>query len=238
MRRRPCTRHQGHALVLEAVQPGLQRLGGAHWWIQGLGHPLAEDLIEFQQGPLKLCGRGGHRALRIGAAASGTGHPGQQCAEDAAGNAHRIGVSCGGPWRHQHRPVDPWLHPLGFKPCAGGRPGVPEQARHDARGHAQQDRALHLEHADHTGGLPQGTGVHDGPHRIRFGRDMRLPIQRGGESLQLAQLPLGRGVNKLHGARNLDIDLDTRLVHQFQFARLACARGRRADRALQLLKNP
>jgi len=67
-----------------------------------------------------------------------------------------------------------------------------------------------------------------------------LADEGGGEGLQLAQLPLGSGVDQLHRARELDVDLDTRLVHQFEAAG-GCSRiggqavalfGERGDHAI------
>ena len=45
---------------------------------------------------------------------------------------------------------------------------------------------------------------------------MGLADQRRGEHLQLAQLPLGGRVDQLHRPRDLDVDLDARLVHQLE----------------------
>jgi hypothetical protein len=50
-----------------------------------------------------------------------------------------------------------------------------------------------------------------------------LALQRRGEGLELAQLPFGGAVDQLHGARDLDVDLDARLVHQLEAK--AVARG-------------
>jgi hypothetical protein len=43
-----------------------------------------------------------------------------------------------------------------------------------------------------------------------------LADQGRGERLQLAQLPVGGAVDELDGARDLDVDLDARLVHQLE----------------------
>ena len=83
---------------------------------------------------------------------------------------------------------------------------------------------------DGAGGLPQRGGVDDRPQRVRLGADVLQAAQRGGEGLQLAQLPLGGAVDDLHGARDLDVDLDARLVHQLEAAeRSRRLRGRPAS---------
>ena len=45
---------------------------------------------------------------------------------------------------------------------------------------------------------------------------MELADQRRREHLQFAQLPFGRAVDELHGPRDLDVDLDARLVHELE----------------------
>lgn len=60
---------------------------------------------------------------------------------------------------------------------------------------------------------------------------MLQAAQRGGEGLQLAQFPLGRAVDDLHRAGDLDVNLDPGLVHQLETAGGA---GRRAEIGLVL----
>jgi hypothetical protein len=52
-----------------------------------------------------------------------------------------------------------------------------------------------------------------------------LAEQRRGEGLQLAQLPFGGAVDELHRARDLDVDLDARLVHQLEAEAVALGLG-------------
>src|SRR5207247_12977 len=92
---------------------------------------------------------------------------------------------------------------------------------------------------DRAGRVPQRARVDQGPERVRLGTDIRLPDQRRRESLQLAQLPLGGRVDRLYRARDLDIDLDSRFVHQLEPAQTgrgvsACAERRLLVRELLL----
>ena len=65
---------------------------------------------------------------------------------------------------------------------------------------------------------------------------MGLTDQRRGEGLQLAQFPFGGGVDQLHGARDFDVDLDPRLVHQFESAaRTGHAAGKAVLRVVERL---
>ncbi|MFO1335655.1 MAG: hypothetical protein U1E80_11330 [Piscinibacter sp.] len=51
---------------------------------------------------------------------------------------------------------------------------------------------------------------------------MLQAAQRGGEGLQLAAFPFGRAVDQLHRARDLDVGLDARFVHQLERGRRRC----------------
>ncbi len=108
------------------------------------------------------------------------------------------------------------LHALRLEAGRSGGCGVLEQAGGDSGRCSQDDRALDLRCGDRAGRIPERGRVDERAKRIRFGADVALADQRRGEGLQLAQLPLGGAVDQLHRARDLDVDLDPRFVHQLQ----------------------
>ena len=133
--------------------------------------------------------------------------------------------------------VDAGLDALRLEPRRRRRTGVLQQPRGDAGRRAQDDRAMDCEPRRRTGRVPERGRVDERPKRIGLGRDVGLADQRRREGLQLAQLPFGGAVDQLHRARDLDVDLDARLVHQLEAVppatRLACRARRAARRVLR-----
>ena len=139
--------------------------------------------------------------------------------------------------RRQHDgAIEARLDALRFEPrrrCSGG---VLEQAGGNAGGGAQDDRALDLRGDDGAGGIPERGRVDERPKRVRLGGHVVLADQRRGEGLQLAQLPLRGAVDELHGARDLDVDLDARFVHQLEAEAVALGlAGRRFSLRVEVL---
>jgi hypothetical protein len=95
-------------------------------------------------------------------------------------------------------------HAFFKQPGGDARRGAQEIARWicDVRTRTRRPRARSRRRAAGTDSIPPLTWPE--------------PDQRRRERLQLAQLPLGGAVDQLHRARDLDVDLDARLVHQLE----------------------
>ena len=225
------TGHERRPMLLEAIAAWRSAAGQGNF-----GGRVAQQLVETKQGLLELgiaagCAVAAHGRART-VAVFGAAVAAPLGAERHARHARQEGAQCAGSRRlgdgeaaeagargQDHRSVGTRLDACRLEPRRCGGPRVLQQARQHAGRRAQNDGALNLRVYDRACGVPQRRGVDQGPERIRLGVDVGLTRERRGEGLQLAQFPFGGAVDELHGARDLDVDLDARFIHQLQAAK-------------------